>query len=123
LKVAGKEDLPIAHSGFVLGTLFTALPARSDVIILLECDDVCAALKECQDMERKQLDPAVYVNSPQWREMLMEWRRKDVRGLYRTVDDELDRNFFRMRSIAIWDALETMEHGVSERDNPSTFLA
>jgi hypothetical protein len=44
------HDWPIAHSGFVLGALFKAIPTRSKVIVLLKSEDVCAAVKECQGM-------------------------------------------------------------------------
>jgi hypothetical protein len=70
LKVAGKEDWPIAHSGVALGELFKAVPVHSEVVVLLESDDVCAALPEGQDVERKNSDSAPYVTSPQWREIL-----------------------------------------------------
>jgi hypothetical protein len=54
--------------------------------------------------------------------MLMEWRRKDVLGLYRKVDDGPDADSARIRSIAIREDQETMERGVGERDNPPDFL-
>jgi hypothetical protein len=81
LNVAGKEDWSITHSGFALLGLFKAVSAHSKVIVLLESDDVCTALLEGQDMERKNVGGAECVTSPQWREMLLEWRHKDIRGL------------------------------------------
>jgi hypothetical protein len=48
---------------------------------------------------------------------------KGIQGVYRAFDEELDSPFIQMRMIAIRQAHEMMEHGVSERDNPSTFLA
>jgi hypothetical protein len=59
LKGASKGDWQIAHSGVALGNLFKAIPAHSGLIVLLESEEVCAALNEDQDMERKKLDPAV----------------------------------------------------------------
>jgi hypothetical protein len=41
----------------------------------------------------------------------------------RKIDDEADEEYAKMRSIAIWEAQATMERGVSERDDASTFLA
>jgi hypothetical protein len=43
--------------------------------------------------------------------------------MFRKVDDEVDAEYVRIRSIAIWEPQETMERGASERDNRSTFLA
>jgi hypothetical protein len=63
------------------------------------------------------------VTSPQWRETLREWRHSDTRGLYLKVYDKRDEQSVRMRSIAIWEAQETMERGAIERDDHSTFLA
>jgi hypothetical protein len=44
-------------------------------------------------------------------------------GPVRAFHDEQDADFLRMRMIAIWEAEETMQRGVSERHYPSTFLA
>jgi hypothetical protein len=46
--------------------------------------------------------------------MLLEWRRKDIQGLYRKIDDEAGAEYVRMRSIAIWEAQDTMERGELE---------
>jgi hypothetical protein len=61
VKVARKDDWPIAHSGVALRELFKAGLAHSEVVVLLEWDNVCAALLEGQDMDRKNLDPAISV--------------------------------------------------------------
>jgi hypothetical protein len=61
LIVAGTVNWPIAHSGVALGALFKEAPAHSEVIVLLESDDVCADLLDGQDMECKNLDPAISV--------------------------------------------------------------
>jgi hypothetical protein len=55
-------------------------------------------------------------------EMLAECRRKDLRGLYRTVEYGLDEDYLWLTSIAIWETQETMERGASEMEHPSTFL-
>jgi hypothetical protein len=39
------------------------------------------------------------VAAPQWKEVLPEWRRKDIRGLYRRAEEELDEDYLRMMSI------------------------
>jgi hypothetical protein len=50
-------------------------------------------------------------------------RQKGIYVRIRAFDEELDENVIPMRMIATWQAQETMERGVSERDNSSTFLA
>jgi hypothetical protein len=60
LKVVGKEDCPIAHTELALSTLFNSL-------VLLESDDVLAALAECETMEREQFDPIKCTDSPPWK--------------------------------------------------------
>jgi hypothetical protein len=74
-------------------------------------------------MERQRFDPIKYTNSPEGREILSEWKYQGVQGEYRRFEEEKDAGFIKMRLITIWEAQETMERGVSERDNPSTFLA
>jgi hypothetical protein len=51
------------------------------------------------------------------------WQNKRIQGNYRKFEEDQDADFVRMRMVAMWEAQETMERGVSERDNPSTFLA
>jgi hypothetical protein len=41
----------------------------------------------------------------------------------RTFDEERDAEAIKMRMVVIWEAHETMELGVSERSNSTTFLA
>jgi hypothetical protein len=60
---------------------------------------------------------------PQWIEMLRIRQEKCIGPEFRELDQDLDAAFWRMRSIAVQQAEETMQRGVSERDNPSTFLA
>jgi hypothetical protein len=70
LKVAGKEDWPIANTGFPLGEFFKPIPFRSDVAILMESDDVAAALMGCEEMVSKHLDTLECRPWPPWREMI-----------------------------------------------------
>jgi hypothetical protein len=58
-----------------------------------------------------------------WKEFLSAWKYKGIQGAYRKFGEPQDMDFNRQRMKAIWEAQETMERGVSERDNPSTFLA
>jgi hypothetical protein len=71
--------------------------------------------------EIKYFDAIKYTSPPQWREMLSTWKNKGIQGIYRKSDEGQDADFIKMRMI--WEADETMERGVSERDHPSTFLA
>jgi hypothetical protein len=120
LKMVRKEDWPVAHSAYAW---FKTMPDRSEVTILLESDDVAAALVECERMEQQHLDMIKHANSPQWKESLLAWKNKRIQGSYRKFVEVLDADFIKMRMVAIWDAQETMECGVSERDDASNFLA
>jgi hypothetical protein len=51
-----------------------------------------------------------------------EWNRKDLRGLQKKPEDDVDDDLLRTRSIAICEAQETMKHRVTEKSNPSAFL-
>jgi hypothetical protein len=46
------------------------------------------------------------------------YQGKQLSGMYKRAEDDVDDGLLRMRSIAIWDAQETMERGVSDRDIP-----
>jgi hypothetical protein len=113
----------ITHTGLALGVFFKAIPFNSEVIILMESGDVAYALMDCEKMAQQRFDPIQYTNSPQWREMLVVWKYNGIQRVCRPFYQSLDEPFIEMRMIAICEAEETMHRGVSERDNPSTFLA
>jgi hypothetical protein len=52
-------------------------------------------------MERQNFDAIKYTNSPQWREMLSEWKNRGNQWLCRICDEEQDADFIKMRMIAI----------------------
>jgi hypothetical protein len=57
---------------------------------------------------------------------MAQLKRMMTKGIYgeiRGFDEGLDERFIRMRMIATWQAQETMECWVNERDSRSTFLA
>jgi hypothetical protein len=60
------------------------------VTILLESDDVAAALAERETLERQYFDPIRYRNSPQWREFLTAWTNKGIQWAYRMFDEDHD---------------------------------
>jgi hypothetical protein len=53
---------------------------------------------------------------------LSTWKSKRIQGTYRKFEEDQDADFVRMRMVVIWEAQETMERGVAERDHPSGFL-
>jgi hypothetical protein len=68
-------------------------------------------------------DAIEYTNSIQCKNMLQKWKFKGIRALCREFDEAQDAAGVKMRMIGIWEAQETMERAVSERDDPSTFIA
>jgi hypothetical protein len=71
--VEGSREGGLANgTQWALGPLFKTIPVRSEVTILLESDDVAAALFECERMERQHFDRMKYMNSPERREMRSE---------------------------------------------------
>jgi hypothetical protein len=55
-------------------------------MILLESDDVTAALLECEDMEGLDVDLDAHVNCLQWREFLSTWKNKGIQGITLPAD-------------------------------------
>jgi hypothetical protein len=60
---------------------------------------------------------------PQWQEMIKTRKNKGLVVQFREFNEDMDAPFVRMRVIALRQAQETTERGVSERDTLSTFLA
>jgi hypothetical protein len=60
---------------------------------------------------------------PQWPGMMKTMREKGIQFLVRTFDKERDADCVKMRMVAIWEAQEEVERGVSEWSNPTAFLA
>jgi hypothetical protein len=63
------------------------------------------------------------VSLPQWRSFIDVWTGKNTQGRVRKFGEGLDEPFIHQRTVAIWEAQETMEQGVSESDNASALLA
>jgi hypothetical protein len=116
LKIAGKEDWPIAHTGFALGAFFKAIPFRSEVVVL-------DAVEGCGKMEHPHFGPHQYASMPQWQEMIRIRKNKAIQGECTRFNEEMDAPFGKMRMISIRQAQDTVGHGLSERDNLYTFLA
>jgi FAD/FMN-containing dehydrogenase len=119
LKIAGKEDWPVAHTGLTLVTLFKAIPFKAEVGLLTELKEALLSLNASLEQETKGQDATTFAQMPQWIKMLRIRKAKVIGGEFREFDEELDALFWRMRSIDIRQAEETMQRGVSERDNPS----
>jgi hypothetical protein len=51
------------------------------------------------------------------------WKSKRIQGQYREFNEEPEADFIKMRMIAVLEAEETVERGLSERDHPSTCFA
>jgi hypothetical protein len=88
LKTVGKENWPIAHSARALNGLFRTVPKYAEMRILSESNDALAALLECEDMERRQLDLVANVNCLQRREFFLKWQDKRIQGTYRKFEED-----------------------------------
>jgi hypothetical protein len=60
---------------------------------------------------------------PQWQRMMKLIREKGIQMVAMEVDERGDADFVRMRMVAILEAQETRERGVSESSNVSVFFA
>jgi hypothetical protein len=65
------------------------------------------------------IGPTTCMTMPQWVEMWRVYQNKEIRGIYKRSEDDVDDGLLRMRSLTIWEAQETMEGWVNERDNRS----
>jgi hypothetical protein len=93
----------------------------SEVTVLVESSEVMYALKHCFDQAAKGASPEEDTSMPQWKMMMMTMMKdKRIGVLARTLDEDGDMDFVKMRMAAIW---ETMERGAEGTSNPSIFLA
>jgi hypothetical protein len=59
----------------------------------------------------------------EWSHFMDTWKCQGTTGQIREFDEEgLDADCIQIRVLTLREAEESMERGVSERDNPSTFL-
>jgi hypothetical protein len=104
LKKVEKEDWPMAHTDHALDAFFKALPVHSQVELLLESEDVLAALKECQTMDRQHVDIVSNVSLPQWSNFLSAWKNKEIQVQFRKFNENVGQEFILRRMVAIWEA-------------------
>jgi hypothetical protein len=117
------SDWTQAYEGILLIRLFHAIPFNWQVTIMAESSDVGSALAGCCDQDWWEIDPEVYTYMPQWQTMIKMVKSKGITMICGPFDENVDANFMKMRIVAIWEAQETMERGISERNNPNAFLA
>jgi hypothetical protein len=91
--------------------------------MLVESENVLFWLVECGTQEYQYCDRNKDMTMPQWLEMIRIRQNRDIQVACLAFDEELNTPFIRIRMIEIREAQETMERGVSERANFSTFLA
>jgi hypothetical protein len=113
----------IAHDASAIGRLFKALRICCQIQILLDSDDMHEAFHGCARMIRKHFGPMEYTTVVQSKIMFRKVRQKGITLGVRKFDDEANGKLIQMLMIAILEADETMQHAVSERDNPAAFLA
>jgi hypothetical protein len=64
-------------------------------------------------MAARKLDPTGYMTMPQCQELWRIWQDKEITVVYKMAEDDLDNELNKLRSIAIWEAQEWTERGVS----------
>jgi hypothetical protein len=72
VKMAGKEDWPIAHGASAMELVFKSLPVDCHVQTL------AIAFDGCSMMEAAHTDPVQYMQVVQWRDMFTTMRHKGI---------------------------------------------
>jgi hypothetical protein len=122
MKKVGTNDRPVGHSDFAFDCMFRSIPDRCQIAVLLDSGDLVHGF-HFTAAEAEYTNPLLYIGCRQWHDMYNMMKRKDIQGFIRKFDESKDEEFIPMRTIAIREAHETMLRGVSERHDPSTFLA
>jgi hypothetical protein len=91
--------------------------------ILLDSKDMDQAFDGGRKMIEDHADPVPHMTPVQWRDMFQVMSQMGIHGEIRKFDEEGDADFIRVSMVAAWQPEETMQRAVSERDNPTTFLA
>jgi hypothetical protein len=108
----------------VLDRLFDSLPKHANLKPIVETEEVHYALKGCGDIIRYRQQANVMISTPAWQRFMGTWKSQGTAGQIREFDEEgLDADCIKMRMLGLWEADEAMNSGVSERDQPTTFLA
>jgi hypothetical protein len=104
--------------------LFDSLPNQAQLGRIVETGEVHHALGGCGDIIRLKQQANVVISVPSWQRFVETWQRQGTSGQVSEFDEEwLDSECIKMRMLALWEADEAMNCGVSERDHPSAFLA
>jgi hypothetical protein len=110
------QDWPVDHGARAIGRIFKVLPIDCQMQILLDSEEVDRAFQGCTGMIE-------YTTVVQWEIMFRETRQKGITREVRKFDDEANAEPLRMNMMAMWEAKETTQRAVSDRDNPIAFLA
>jgi hypothetical protein len=81
------------------------------------------AIARCYEWKRAGREPEECTNMYQGQQMLNTRKNKGITMEGRELEEEMDPVTTRMGTVEILEAQEVMERRVSERSNPTAFLA
>jgi hypothetical protein len=90
----------------------------------VEIPEVHEAIKGCVDLLNHKWDPKIYCSVSEWRNLMgiCEWQY--VGSRVREFDEQgQDSDCIKYGMAALWDADQAMRDSISERENPTGFLA
>jgi hypothetical protein len=124
LEKIGRQDYPIATSGRALRGAISSIPAGSHINVFPETPEVYESLKMSNDILAHGWAWSIYCTVPEWIELIQTMCTCGSEITVQEIDESHECGFKRMRSLGIWEAQETMEYGVSIRENGHTdFIA
>jgi hypothetical protein len=110
--VSGKENASQATARMLYKTA-EALPVGAQVDMIISTDAVLMALGACADILTKGWDIDFYCQDPEWKNLMVTWKNKQLRAVGRKVDEEgLDAGNSPFLTLAIEEVIQTVTDAV-----------
>jgi hypothetical protein len=110
--VSGKENASQATAR-MLYKMAAALRVGAHLDMIVSTDAVLMALGACADILTKGWDIDFYCQDPEWKNLMLTWKNKQLRAVCRKVDEEgLDAENIPFLKLAIEEVRQTVTDAV-----------
>jgi ribonuclease HI len=110
--VSGKENASQATAR-MLFRMAEALPEGAQVDMIISTDAVLLALGACADILANGWDIDFYCQDSEWKNLMVTWKRKQLRAVGRKVDEEvLDADNSPFLKLAVEEVIQTVTEAV-----------
>jgi hypothetical protein len=96
-----------------------SLPVGAQLDLIVSTKIVLQALGTCADILFKGWDIDTYCQDPEWKDVMVQWKNKQLHALVREVDEDgLDADSSPFLKLSLEEAIQATRDGIDEEHVP-----